>query len=178
MLRLDSLNAEFRSRYQRILESSAKSSLSTTSVDRSWPQESRCQLGSRSFTVYTSGRLANEPEFFGAPSSNYTYAYITGFVSIDILDAIQPDVVHRSPLDQMGTQRRCPIHELLQELVAEIGRQHRQLRREKHDEKIRTKSEYHRMNGPTRFRDPNTSRSTIFSMSSIQMIQTFVMRIV
>lgn len=138
MLRLDSLDAEFRWRIPEDLgvigKKLAEYDIGGSIVAARKPLPTQM----RGFTVYTSGRLANEPEFFGAPDSSYAYAYITGFVSIDILDAIQPDVV--------STDRRsirwehndaAPIHELLQELVAEIGRQHRQLRREKHDEKIR-----------------------------------------
>jgi hypothetical protein len=94
----------------------------------------------RGLTVYTSGRLANEPEFFGAPDSSYAYAYITGFLSIDILDAIQPDVVATDRRSiNWDNEEAAPIRELLQELVAEIGRLHRQLRREKRDEEIKDK---------------------------------------
>ncbi len=137
-LRLDSLDAEFRWRIPEDLGDIGKR-LAEYDIDGSIVAARKpLPTQMRGFTVYTSGRLANEPEFFGAPDSSYAYAYITGFVSVDILDAIQPDVV--------STDRRsinwedndaAPIHELLQELVAEIGRQHRQLRREEREKKIR-----------------------------------------
>lgn len=37
----------------------------------------------RGVVVYANGRLANEPEFFGASASSHAYAYITGHVEID-----------------------------------------------------------------------------------------------
>lgn len=92
----------------------------------------------RGLTVYTSGRLANEPEFFGAPDSSYAYAYITGFISVDILDAIQPDVVSTDRRSiNWDNEDAAAIHQLLQDLVAEVGRQHRQLRREKRGKEMK-----------------------------------------
>lgn len=47
----------------------------------------------RGITVYSNGRMANEPEFFGASDSSYAYAYLTGYVQVDRLDEIKPDVI-------------------------------------------------------------------------------------
>ncbi|MEZ5246318.1 MAG: TIGR02391 family protein [Acidimicrobiales bacterium] len=137
-LRLDSLDAEFRWQVPEDLGEVGEE-LASYDIDGSIVAARKpLPTQMRGLTVYTSGRLANEPEFFGAPDSSYAYAYITGFISIDILDAIQPDVVatDRRSINWENSDA-APIHKLLQELVAEIGREHRQLRRDKRDEKIR-----------------------------------------
>lgn len=89
---------------------------------------------SRGVVVYASGRLANEPEFFGASASSHAYAYITGYVEIDRLDDLRPDVI--------ATDRRAvnwdhaeaaPIHEALRRAMTFIGTDHRRKRQEKKD---------------------------------------------
>lgn len=47
----------------------------------------------RGVAVYANARLVNEPESFGASDSSYAYAYLTGYIAVDGLDAIKPDVV-------------------------------------------------------------------------------------
>ncbi len=83
----------------------------------------------RGVAVYANGRLVNEPEFFGASDSSYAYAYLTGYIAIDGLDAIKPDVV--------ATDRRAvnwdqadaaTIRALLKRMVEEIAQLRRQLR--------------------------------------------------
>ena len=49
--------------------------------------------GMRGITVYVNGRLANEPEYFDASESSYAYSYLTGYLVIDYLDALDPDVI-------------------------------------------------------------------------------------
>ncbi len=91
----------------------------------------------RGIAVYANGRLANEPEFFGASDSSYAYAYLTGHVSVDSLDAIKPDVV--------ATDRRAinweqvdaaEIRALLRRMVEEIAQIRRQLRAGKKKDQI------------------------------------------
>lgn len=86
----------------------------------------------RGITVYSNGRLANEPEFFGAADSSYAYAYLTGFVTVDALDSIRPDVV--------ATDRRAvnwdhpdatELRKLLRSAVEEIAQLRRALRSQK-----------------------------------------------
>ncbi|MDO5676800.1 MAG: TIGR02391 family protein [Propionibacteriaceae bacterium] len=83
----------------------------------------------RGVAVYANGRLVNEPEFFGASDSSYAYAYLTGYVAVDDLDAIKPDVV--------ATDRRAvnwdqpeaaKIRKMLKGMVEEIAQSRKQLR--------------------------------------------------
>lgn len=91
----------------------------------------------RGVAVYANGRLVNEPEFFGASDSSYAYAYLTGYVAVDGLDAIRPDVV--------ATDRRAvnwdqpdaaKIRALLKRMVEEIAQLRRQLRAAKKKKQI------------------------------------------
>lgn len=91
----------------------------------------------RGVGVYANGRLANEPEFFGASDSSYAYAYLTGYVTIDRLDAIRPDVVATDRRavnwEQVDAAR---IRELLKRMVEEIAQLRRQLRADKKKEQL------------------------------------------
>lgn len=91
----------------------------------------------RGITVYTNGRLANEPEFFGASDSSYAYAYLTGYVQVDALDVIKPDVV---ATDRRAVNWEHPeaaeIRRTLREMVEEIARQRKKGREERKKKEI------------------------------------------
>lgn len=91
----------------------------------------------RGVAVYANGRLVNEPEFFGASDSSYAYAYLTGYIAVDGLDAIKPDVVATDRRavnwDQTDAAR---IRALLKRMVEEIAQLRRQLRANKKKKQI------------------------------------------
>ena len=91
----------------------------------------------RGVAVYANGRLANEPEFFGAADSSYAYAYLTGHVSIDGLDAIKPDVVATDRRAVNWEQEDAArIRLLLKRMVEEVAQIRRQLRADKKKDQI------------------------------------------
>jgi uncharacterized protein (TIGR02391 family) len=47
----------------------------------------------RGITLYINGRQANEPEFFDASTSSHAYSYLSGYLMVDYLDALEPDVI-------------------------------------------------------------------------------------
>jgi uncharacterized protein (TIGR02391 family) len=91
----------------------------------------------RGVAVYANGRLVNEPEFFGASDSSYAYAYLTGYIAADGLDAIKPDVVATDRRavnwDQTDAAR---IRGVLKRMVEEIAQLRRQLRAVKKKKQI------------------------------------------
>lgn len=91
----------------------------------------------RGVAVYANGRLVNEPEFFGASDSSYAYAYLTGYIAVDGLDAIKPDVVATDRRavnwDQTDAAR---IRAVLKRMVEEIAQLRRQLRAAKKKKQI------------------------------------------
>lgn len=47
----------------------------------------------RGVTLYANGRLINEPEFFGSAESSFAFSYLTGYIDVDFLDELVPDVI-------------------------------------------------------------------------------------
>lgn len=86
----------------------------------------------RGISVYASGRLANEPEFFGASDSSYAYAYLSGYVVVDALDEIRPDVV---ATDRRGVNwdhaEAAEVRAVLRTMIEEIAQLRRRLRADK-----------------------------------------------
>lgn len=91
----------------------------------------------RGVSVYANGRLVSEPEFFGASDSSYAYAYLTGYIAVDSLDAIKPDVVATDRRavnwDQADAAR---IRAVLKRMVEEVAQLRRQLRAAKKKKQI------------------------------------------
>jgi len=97
--------------------------------------------GMRGITLYVNGRLANEPEFFGASESSFAYSYLTGYLALDYLDAIEPDVIatDRRAID-WDTEETRLLRRQLQALMARIGQEWRarraELRKKQQEEQI------------------------------------------
>jgi uncharacterized protein (TIGR02391 family) len=97
--------------------------------------------GLRGITLYVNGRLANEPEYFGASESSFAYSYLTGFLNVDFLDGLDPDVIatDRRAID-WNTDETAKLQVQLQSLVLRIGGEWRALRnaarKEKRDRSI------------------------------------------
>ena len=47
----------------------------------------------RGITAFVRGRLANEPEFYGASSTSFAFSYLTGYVDIDRIDDLGQDLI-------------------------------------------------------------------------------------
>lgn len=95
----------------------------------------------RGVAVYASGRLVSEPEFFGASDSSYAYAYLTGYIAVDGLDAIRPDVVatDRRAVNWEQTDA-ARIREVLKKMVEEIALLRRHLRADKKRAQVQRES--------------------------------------
>lgn len=91
----------------------------------------------RGVAVYSNGRLVNEPEFFGASDSSYAYAYLAGYISVDALDAIKPDVVATDRRAVNWDQADAALIRLaLKRMVEEVALLRRQRRAVKKDAQI------------------------------------------
>lgn len=85
----------------------------------------------RGITLYSHGRMVNEPEFYGAAESSFAYSYLTGYVDVDFLDQLEPDVI--------ATDRRAvgwgqhvemeQLQEKLRNLVTVVASERREKRR-------------------------------------------------
>ncbi|MGV8858041.1 TIGR02391 family protein [Rhodoglobus sp.] len=88
--------------------------------------------GMRGVTIYVNGRLANEPEFFGSSESSYAYSYLTGYLNVDFIDGLDPDVIatDRRAID-WGSDATTELRHALGSLLMRIGREWRDRRSDK-----------------------------------------------
>lgn len=94
--RLDGIDAEFEWAipHSHTLDATLRNDLETYGISgRVVAARKPLPTQVRGITVYANGRMVNEPEFFDASDSSYAYAYLTGFVQVDHLDEITPDVI-------------------------------------------------------------------------------------
>ncbi|KQV06555.1 TIGR02391 family protein [Leifsonia sp. Root112D2] len=87
--------------------------------------------GLRGITLYVNGRLANEPEFFGASESSFAFSYLTGYLQVDFLDEIEPDVIatDRRAID-WETELTEQLRKWLQSLMTRLSQDWRRRRAE------------------------------------------------
>lgn len=85
----------------------------------------------RGITLYASGRMVNEPEFFGASESSHAYSYLTGHIDVDFVDVLGEDVIatDRRALVWDSSEMETLRHSLA-ELLTRIGREWRTRRSE------------------------------------------------
>lgn len=140
-LRLSSVDTEFRWDIPTDLPESSEALAASGIAGTVIAAEKPLPTQMRGVAVYANGRLVNEPEFFGASDSSYAYAYLTGYIAVDRLDAIKPDVV--------ATDRRAvnwdqgdaaEIRRLLRRMVEEIAQLRRNLRLAKKRAQLQNKT--------------------------------------
>lgn len=49
--------------------------------------------GLRGVTLYSRGKLVNEPEYFSESTSSHFYSYLTGWIEVDFIDELDEDVI-------------------------------------------------------------------------------------
>lgn len=95
----------------------------------------------RGVALYASGRLINEPEFFGASESSHAFSYLTGFLDVSFLDEIKPDVI--------ATDRRAvnweaeepaELRSVLEKILKGIAADWRKSRRERQKSRAEKRS--------------------------------------
>ncbi len=91
----------------------------------------------RGISLYSHGRMVNEPEFFGAAESSFAYSYLTGYIDVDFIDAIEPDVI---ATDRRAVSWETPqmqeLHEELRKLLTLVAAERRGKRKEAKKKKV------------------------------------------
>lgn len=96
----------------------------------------------RGITLYSDGRMVNEPEFFGASESSHAYSYLTGHLDVDFVNALKEDVI--------ATDRRAlvwdspkmeELRQSLANLLTRIGREWRTKRSESRKRQTREQTQ-------------------------------------
>lgn len=90
--------------------------------------------GMRGITLYVNGRLANEADYFDSSASSYAYSYLSGYLNVDYLDQIDPDVIatDRRALD-WGRDETIALRSNLTDFVTWVAGDWRKRRREESD---------------------------------------------
>lgn len=92
----------------------------------------------RGVTTFVRGRLANEPEFYGASSTSFAFSYLTGFLDIDRIDELGQDFIASDRRSiNWETDETASIREALGELITWIGQDRRHRQKKKKQSRVK-----------------------------------------
>lgn len=130
-LRLTSVDVEFEWRFPEAWVADDSYAIEKSIVGVIVASKSPLRQGMRGITLYVNGWLANEPEFFGSSESSFAFSYLTGYLEVDFLDTIEPDVIatDRRGID-WDTEETLLLRGQLQKLMVRIGQEWRLKRAE------------------------------------------------
>lgn len=88
--------------------------------------------GLRGVTLFSRGKLVNAPEFFSSSTSSHFYQYLTGWISVDFIDALEEDVIstNRQSLD-WDHPEIAKLRLFLFGIISQLNGDWRQKRKEK-----------------------------------------------
>ncbi len=94
--------------------------------------------GLRGITLFSRGKLVNAPEFFSNSTSSHFYQYLTGWVTVDFVDAIEEDVIstNRQSLDWEHPEM-AKLRTFLSGIISQVNIDWRRMRKEKKDSVLR-----------------------------------------
>lgn len=106
-------------------------------VGRVVSSETPLRNNMRGVTLYSHGRMVNEPEFFGAAESSFAYSYLTGYIDVDFIDSIEPDVIATDRRAvSWETQEMQKLQEELRKLLTLVASERRAKRKEVKKKKV------------------------------------------
>jgi uncharacterized protein (TIGR02391 family) len=92
----------------------------------------------RGVTIFVRGRLANEPEFYGASSTSFAFSYLTGFLDIDRIDDLGPDLIASDRRSiNWEADETVRIREAVAEMITWIGQDRRRRQRQKKQQRVK-----------------------------------------
>lgn len=97
--------------------------------------------GLRGITIYSRGKLVNQPEFFSESSSSHFYQYLTGWIDADFIDTLEDDVISTNRQSINWDQQDMEVfRKELQDLISHIGKEWRQKRKDANTTTINTRT--------------------------------------
>lgn len=97
--------------------------------------------GLRGITIYSRGKLVNQPEFFSESSSSHFYQYLTGWIEADFIDQLEDDVISTNRQSINWDQQDMELfRKELQNLISKVGKEWRQKRKDLNTQNINDKS--------------------------------------
>ena len=97
--------------------------------------------GLRGITIYSRGKLVNQPEFFSESSSSHFYQYLTGWIEADFIDQLEDDVISTNRQSINWDQQDMELfRKELQDLISKVGKEWRQKRKDFNTQSINDKT--------------------------------------
>lgn len=92
----------------------------------------RPNSGLRGISLFSRGKLVNNPEFFSNSTSSHFFQYLTGWFSVDFIDELDDDVIstNRQSVDWDNAEM-AKLRDFLSTLISKVNNEWRNKRKEK-----------------------------------------------
>ncbi len=98
----------------------------------------RPNSGLRGVSLFSRGKLVNNPEFFSNSTSSHFFQYLTGWFSVDFIDELDDDVIstNRQSVDWDNVEM-AKLREFLSTLISRVNNEWRIKRKVKKEDEIK-----------------------------------------
>ncbi|POT27280.1 TIGR02391 family protein [Citrobacter freundii] len=98
----------------------------------------RPNSGLRGVSLFSRGKLVNNPEFFSNSTSSHFFQYLTGWFAVDFIDELDDDVIstNRQSVD-WDNDEMAKLRDFLSTLISRVNNEWRNKRKEKKDDEIK-----------------------------------------
>ncbi|HHA1826599.1 TPA: TIGR02391 family protein [Enterobacter hormaechei subsp. xiangfangensis] len=98
----------------------------------------RPNSGLRGVSLFSRGKLVNNPEFFSSSTSSHFFQYLTGWFSVDFIDELDDDVIstNRQSVD-WDNEEMARLRGFLSTLISKVNSEWRIKRKEKKEDEIK-----------------------------------------
>ncbi|EHK4609361.1 TIGR02391 family protein [Salmonella enterica] len=98
----------------------------------------RPNSGLRGISLFSRGKLVNNPEFFSNSTSSHFFQYLTGWFSVDFIDELDDDVIstNRQSVDWDNAEM-AKLRDFLSTLISKVNNEWRNKRKEKKDDEVK-----------------------------------------
>lgn len=92
----------------------------------------RPNSGLRGISLFSRGKLVNNPEFFSNSTSSHFFQYLTGWISVDFIDELDDDVIstNRQSID-WDNEEMVLLRDFLSTIISQVNNDWRNKRKEK-----------------------------------------------
>ncbi|EIF5383701.1 TIGR02391 family protein [Salmonella enterica] len=98
----------------------------------------RPNSGLRGISLFSRGKMVNNPEFFSNSTSSHFFQYLTGWFSVDFIDELDDDVIstNRQSVDWDNAEM-AKLRDFLSTLISKVNNEWRNKRKEKKDDEVK-----------------------------------------
>jgi len=97
----------------------------------------RPNSGLRGISLFSRGKLVNNPEFFSNSTSSHFFQYLTGWVSADFIDDLSDDVIstNRQSVD-WDNEEMSSLRQFLSTIISQVNNEWRSKRKGKKEDEL------------------------------------------